>query len=241
MSASRWIKRLTPVVALALMVGVVVLKERMQSAPPSDPPAPASGIEVTVEPNEAARTSEHFQIVDDALEGDSPVTQDLALSDAAGQLDGEVLGASSTVVAVKTNATVTHVADGDTFDVKLDSGEKGTVRMLGVDTPETVDPRKPVQCFGIEASNFSKGMLGSARVRLDPDPQADEHDQYGRLLRNVTLEDGTDYNAKLISNGYAYAYLSFPLDPARKKQLKDLETEAKKAGKGLWAPDACDT
>jgi micrococcal nuclease len=148
-------------------------------------------------------------------------------------IDGEVEGVSDTLV--ETNATVVAVSDGDTFTARLDdTGEEVRVRMLGVDTPETVDPRKPVQCFGKEASNFTKHLLADARVRLDPDPLADERDKYGRLLRNVTTEDGVDLNAHLVQEGYAHAYLSFPLDPFRKKQLTDLEAAAKAEGRGLW-------
>ena len=145
---------------------------------------------------------------------------------------GDVQGVSHT--DVETNATVRSVADGDTFTVQFDTGEEARIRMLGVDTPETVDPRKPVQCFGKEASAFTKRALTDARVRLEPDPQADERDIYGRLLRNVITEDGVDLNAQLVAEGFAHAYLSFPLDPLRKKQLADLEAEAKAAGRGLW-------
>jgi len=139
----------------------------------------------------------------------------------------------------ETNAVVTHVVDGDTLDALFDDGLEARIRFLGVNTPETVDPRKEVECFGSQASNFSKEMLSGARVLLQSDPQADERDKYGRLLRNVYLEDGTDFNALLISEGYAYAYLSFPLDKERKAELKRLENEARDAERGLWAPDAC--
>lgn len=138
----------------------------------------------------------------------------------------------------RTNALVTDVADGDTLTVRMDDGTEARIRMLGVDTPETVDPRKPVQCFGKEASDFTKSVLADVRVELVADPLADERDKYGRLLRNVFTADGTDFNAQLIHEGFAHAYLSFPLDPVRKKQLRDLEADAKAAGRGLWG-DTC--
>lgn len=153
--------------------------------------------------------------------------------------DPEDTTAPDSIIA--TNASVLKVTDGDTIEVALDAepGKEFKVRLLGVNTPETVDPRRPVQCFGKEASDFTKGVLTGKRVRLDPDPQADERDKYDRLLRNVILEDGTDFNARLVSDGYAYAYLDFPLNPARKTLLRTLERQAKEAGKGLWAPGAC--
>lgn len=152
---------------------------------------------------------------------------------------GEIQRGSATTT-VQTNATVIRVVDGDTFEAALDA-EPGEwkIRLLGVDTPETVDPRKPVQCMGKEASDFAKQMLDGKRVRLDADPQADERDKYGRLLRNVLLEDGTDVNALLVRAGYAHAYLSFPLTPARKVELRDLQEQAKADSVGLWDPAVC--
>lgn len=198
-------------------------------------PLPASSTATTTEErtgdpagrpyDPTARRSENFQIVDDSTEGISMPPDEVA---------------RQPVAEAVTNALVTRVKDGDTLVVKLDGGEEATIRLLGVNTPETVDPRKPVECFGKQASDFTKSKLHDARVRLDADPQADERDKYGRLLRNLTLEDGTDFNALLIQEGYAYAYLSFPLDPERKRELKQLETEAKEAGRGLWGEGTCE-
>ncbi len=140
---------------------------------------------------------------------------------------------------IRLNAIVTHVVDGDTLDATVDGGEKVRVRFLGVNTPEVVDPRKPVQCFGKEASAFSKSLLNGKRIMLKADPQADERDKYGRILRTVYLEDGTDVNATLVANGYAQAYTSFPLNPIRKRQIISLQNDAKTAGRGMWAPQAC--
>lgn len=154
---------------------------------------------------------------------------------------------TTTVTSTKpTNAVVIDVIDGDTLDIKYDDGayydEPGMVyrvRLLGVNTPETVDPRRPVQCYGKEASSFSKKTLNGKRVRLEADPEADEYDKYGRLLRNVFLEDGTDFNANLVAEGYANAYVSFPQNAERKAQLRRLESEAKTNKLGLWNPTIC--
>jgi micrococcal nuclease len=139
-----------------------------------------------------------------------------------------------------TNALVTKSVDGDTFHVLLDNGEEATVRFLGVNTPETVDPRRTVECFGKEASNFTKSYTGGKRIRLEADPQADEVDKYGRLLRNVFLEDGTDLNATLVKEGYAYAYVDFPQNKVRKAELLRLEEEARDQKRGLWADGVCE-
>ncbi|MCC6643923.1 thermonuclease family protein, partial [Candidatus Peregrinibacteria bacterium] len=86
--------------------------------------------------------------------------------------------------------SVVRVVDGDTF-VYEDSGQDITVRMVGIDTPETVDPRKPVQCFGREASSKTKSLIEGKKVRLEKDALGDTIDKYQRELRNVYLEDGT--------------------------------------------------
>lgn len=147
---------------------------------------------------------------------------------------------TTTAVGKTANASVEKVVDGDTIEAKLDSEDKiYKIRFLGINTPETVDPRRPVECFGKEASNKMKELLTGKRIRLEADPQADERDKYGRLLRNVFLEDGTDVNAYMVREGYAYAYLSFPLDAKRKKELKKLQEDAKMAQRGLWNPESC--
>lgn len=149
--------------------------------------------------------------------------------------------ASSTVSIYPTNATVIRVADGDTLEARMDGASTTIkVRLLGVNTPETVDPRRAVECFGKEASAFSKQLLQGKRVLLKEDPQADNIDKYGRSLRNIFLEDGTDVNALLVKEGYAYAYVSFPQDKRRKAELKRLQEEAKLAKRGLWKLDTCD-
>ncbi len=141
---------------------------------------------------------------------------------------------------IQTNATVIRVVDGDTLAARLDGENKEfTVRLLGVNTPETVDPRKPVECFGKEASAFAKKSLTGKRIRLEADPLSDERDKYDRLLRKVITEEGIDFNAALVREGYAYAYLSFPLNPERKRELNLLQEEAKVNKRGLWSPEAC--
>ncbi|MDQ1511504.1 MAG: micrococcal nuclease, partial [Actinomycetota bacterium] len=97
-------------------------------------------------------------------------------------------------------ATIIRVIDGDTVIARLGSGAVEKIRLLGVDTPEVVDPRKPVQCFGHVASDFTKAQLTGRRVSLELD--AEQRDKYGRLLAYVIL-DGHRYNDELIERGYA--------------------------------------
>lgn len=170
-----------------------------------------------------------------------PKASSTSLSVLTSATSSAITATTTQAAKVQTNALVVRVVDGDTVDVKLDAepNKQYRVRLLGVNTPETVDPRRPVQCFGKEASDFTKKTLNDKRIRLEADPQADERDKYDRLLRNIYLEDGTDFNALLIIDGYAQAYVSFPQNPQRKTELRRLESEAKAAGRGLWAPGAC--
>lgn len=147
---------------------------------------------------------------------------------------------SSEIASTSTNAFIIRAVDGDTLKVRLDGKEdEVTVRLLGVNTPESVDPRRPVECFGKEASTFTASLTEGRRARLESDPQADEVDRYGRLLRNVILADGMDLNAELVKQGYAYAYLNYPLDPARKTQLMYLQNQADEQQLGLWGEGGC--
>ena len=134
---------------------------------------------------------------------------------------------------------VTAVVDGDTIKVNIDGTVK-TLRLIGIDTPETVDPRKPVQCFGVEASNRTKELLLNKKVRLEADPSQGELDKYSRLLRYVYLEDGTFFNKKMITDGYAYEY-TYNTPYKYQVEFKQAQVDAKNSKLGLWADSACNT
>lgn len=157
-------------------------------------------------------------------------------------LDPSTPGIFTTNTARGVRAMVVRVVDGDTIEAKISStGEDVKVRFLGMNTPESVDPRRPVQCFGHEASNYNKRLIEGKEVWLVDDPKADDRDKYNRLLRNVVrVEDNLDVNATLVDQGYANAYLTFPLDVKRKAQMRALEAAAKAAGRGLWGIGTCD-
>lgn len=127
---------------------------------------------------------------------------------------------------------VTNVVDGDTIKIS----ELGTLRLIGMDTPETRDPRKPVQCFGREASNKAKELLSNKRVYLEFDP-ANRIDKYGRTLAYVYREDGLFYNAEMIKQGYAHSYVTFP--HPKLDEFNQYQREARSNNRGLWADDTC--
>jgi micrococcal nuclease len=129
---------------------------------------------------------------------------------------------------------VQRVIDGDTLKVDI-AGTGETVRIIGIDTPETVHPNKAVECFGMEASNRLKGLLDDKAILLQPNP-AEDRDRYGRMLRYVEL-DGEDIGAGMIRDGYAHSYKQYP--HPRLTIYNGLEQEARAARRGLWA--ACDS
>lgn len=127
---------------------------------------------------------------------------------------------------------VMKVLDGDTFQIKINK-ETVTVRMLGIDTPETVDPRKGIQCYGKQASDKTKELILGKYVLLSADPSQDNIDKYGRILAYVNIKDGILINQYLLEYGYAREY-KYKFDYKRRKEFKKLENLAKKKKIGLW-------
>lgn len=127
---------------------------------------------------------------------------------------------------------VTEVFDGDTIQVNM-NGKQEKIRLIGVDTPETHDPRKPVQCFGKAASEFTSQKLLNQRVRLESDPQSTNRDRYDRLLRYVYDSNGTLINQQLIADGYGFAYTGFPF--SKSNDFTKAQETARSQNKGLWA------
>jgi micrococcal nuclease len=142
--------------------------------------------------------------------------------------------ATPTVVGmppVITNFYVTEVIDGDTIKVASSSGEQ-VVRLVGVDAPETKDPKQPIGCFGAEAATYLNNLLFHRYVRLEPDTIQTNQDKYGRLLRYVYLTDNILVNQEMVRLGYAKVYTEFQFKFSG--FFKSLETEAKKSERGLW-------
>jgi len=131
---------------------------------------------------------------------------------------------------------VIRVVDGDTIVVAFNH-EPETVRLIGINTPETVAPNRPVDCYGPEASAFLKELLTHKIVELVSDPSQDDLDKYKRLLRYVYL-DGENINALLIEKGFAREY-TYKKAYEHQAQFRGLQKAAKKYDIGLWG--ACET
>jgi micrococcal nuclease len=150
---------------------------------------------------------------------------------AAASLGGWRLGQAHR--AATAEWTVVNVVDGDTIDVARgpDGRDTDTVRLLGIDTPETHHPTKPVECFGPEASSFTEEHLAGRSVQLEAD--IEQRDQYGRRLAYVVL-DGERFNDELLRRGYARLLVIEPNHAHARTMLRE-ELDAKRAGRGLWS------
>lgn len=143
---------------------------------------------------------------------------------------------SKNPVITKTLYKVLKVIDGDTINVDL-NGKSETLRLIGIDTPETVDPRKPIQCFGREASNKAKELLNGKMVYLENDSTQGERDKYNRLLRYVFVDE-IFYNKFMIKEGFAHEY-TYNTPYKYRDEFKLAQNYAIAYKKGLWADNAC--
>ncbi len=130
---------------------------------------------------------------------------------------------------------VVYVNDGDTITIRANNRED-KVRFIGIDTPEKDHPSRPVQCYSYAATKYLEELIGGNDVKLVADPTNNNRDRYDRLLRYVYLPDGTLLNAKMVEEGYAFAYTSFPV--TKMDEFMELETQAREANRGLWS--ACE-
>lgn len=145
------------------------------------------------------------------------------------------------------SAVVTRIVDGDTVEVEVTGispgpgageaavGETYTVRLIGIDTPESVKPGSPVECFGREAAAAATALLEGAEVRLVKD--VEETDRFGRLLRYIYLGEEMA-NARLVVNGYATAF-TYPPNVRHSDLFVQLQRQAREEERGLWSPDTC--
>lgn len=126
-------------------------------------------------------------------------------------------------------AFVTRVVDGDTIEAMF-RGRIADVRLIGIDTPESVDPRAPVECFAKAAAAFTERRLGGRRVRLEFD--VERIDRYGRTLAYVWRR-GRLFNRTLVARGYAHVY-TFPPNVKYVELLVAAQRKARASNRGLW-------
>jgi micrococcal nuclease len=128
-------------------------------------------------------------------------------------------------------ARVVTVHDGDTITVRID-GRTEKVRLIGIDSPELDDERQAYRDAAHAARNYARSRLGGETVTLETEPQQPDRDPYGRLLRYVILDDGTNANEEFVLKGYAHVYDKFKF--TLKPRFKAAESEAKREKLGVW-------
>jgi micrococcal nuclease len=137
------------------------------------------------------------------------------------------------ILPARQSATVSRVVDGDTIKILIQEKED-TVRLIGIDAPETVSSQESAQCFGKNASNMAKETLMNKAIFIESDPTQGDRDEYGRLLRYVFLPDGTNFDEFMLKEGYAREYTFKGRLYKYRTEFIQSEKTAKKKGKGLW-------
>lgn len=163
----------------------------------------------------------------DAAEVETTIQQGVVTDEGDTAQGGVLTGTTDT-------ATVTRVVDGDTIVATTEDGDELRVRILGIDTPESVHPDESVECYGPEASEWATSVLDGQTVTLRTDPTQAETDRYDRALRYVALENGTDYSVLAAREGMAEPYV-FGGEPVSKAdEIDAAAAEAEAEGRGLW-------
>jgi micrococcal nuclease len=135
----------------------------------------------------------------------------------------------------RAGARVVRVVDGDTIAVSVDGGEKRSVRLLGIDTPETHRPGTPIECGGPQASaNMARLVPPGTSVSLEPDPTQDRVDRYGRLLAYVRLPDGRLAEEAQLAAGWATVYVFAGHPVTRDPAFRRAQAAARAARRGVW-------
>jgi micrococcal nuclease len=183
-------------------------------APSETPPPPTAAVALPPAPSETTAPPTTAPAVPAAPAADYPQPSDRRLA-----------------------GRIVKVVDGDTVDIVID-GVESRVRLIGVDTPESVDPREPVQCYGREASAYTKRLLDGQSVLLEVDPTQGEFDRYNRRLGYIWTLDGRLANYDLIRDGYAFEY-TYNQPYRYQDAFKAAQRTARETAAGLWAPDAC--
>ena len=235
----------TALVALVSFLGVIACSGPLQPSTPTAPVATAAPtVNVVSPPDLEATVSARVQ----ATLAAAPTTPPTAAATTAPPMAPPPTATPATLAAPAGFPTsgraggplyeVVQVVDGDTIKVRSATGQVETVRLIGIDTAEVVDPRTPVQCFGREASERAKQLLSNQRVQLEQDPTQDTRDRYGRLLAYVWLEDGTFFYKQMIADGCAHEY-TYNTPYKYQAEFKAAQQQARDAQLGLWAPDTC--
>lgn len=135
------------------------------------------------------------------------------------------------------SATLIRVVDGDTIEVSV-NGQREKVRLMGIDAPESVDPRHRVECYGKESSAHLSFLLKTSFLYLNRDSTSANRDKYNRLLRYIYTPEGELVNKTMIADGYAFEY-TYDIPYDSREEFIAAEDDARKSARGLWNQSAC--
>lgn len=156
------------------------------------------------------------------------------------QLSSESESSSKSTTKPKTNTRASYkvvkVVDGDTIDI-MANDKKIRIRLIGIDTPEKNDKRKPVECFASEASKKLNDLISNKKVNLYNDSTQANKDKYNRLLRYV-VQNGKNINKTMLEDGYAYEY-TYNIPYKYQTEFKAAQQSAQAGSKGLWSTNTC--
>jgi micrococcal nuclease len=168
----------------------------------------------------------------------SPTHETSPRHEAVGVMQQEsVSSSSSSSLGAREEVEVVRVVDGDTVRIVY-QGKEEVVRLIGLNAPESVDPRRPVECFGQEASLHLQSLLRNSPVTFRADMSQDVRDKYGRLLGYLVEVDGMTINERMIRDGYAYEY-TYREPYELQSTFRQSEKVARAMGRGLFADGAC--
>ncbi len=135
------------------------------------------------------------------------------------------------------HAELVRVVDGDTIVVRV-AGNEEKIRIIGINTPESVKTNSPVECFGKEAGEHISDLLEqSGTLRIETDPTQDTRDSYGRLLAHVFIDD-VNIGNQMVFDGYAYEF-TYREPYIYQSDYRNAQTDARNNNRGLWSPETC--
>lgn len=162
---------------------------------------------------------------------------DSSLRSSASALDSVSQGEVTPKGELQGPFPVTRVVDGDTIHVDTSQGDL-KVRLIGIDTPETVDPNRPDGCFGAEASAQAQRLLAGTSVYLELDPSQGDTDRFGRTLAFVWMSRQEMFNLIMVQQGFATEY-TYDKPYAYQAEFQAAQAQARAAQAGLWSPSTC--
>ena len=218
------------------VLGAAIAVALLAACTPEETGGQAEAVETSVSSNEAAAAGASGDMTPPASTDDQRTrsrkpAKKTTSRGTAGQAGKAESSRSSSPSQSRTRYRVIRVVDGDTVKVDINGGE--SVRVIGIDAPESVHPNQPVECGGVEASAKARAMLSGKRVSLDFDSTQGRRDKYDRLLAYVGVPGVGDFGEAMLRAGHAEEY-TYAAPYRRQATYRRAEQQARSAGRGMW-------